>query len=64
MRLDICGDLFLEAMMPVVKKEKGYLFGMLITTIHRASQILLHLGVGPLLLSSNMKARALCVEQV
>ena len=37
---DICGDLFSEVMMPVVKKEMGFHSGMLIMIILQASQIL------------------------
>jgi hypothetical protein len=61
---DICGDLFLEVMTPVVKKEVGFLCGMLITIIHQASPILLLLEAGLLLQSSNTKERPLFAEQV
>ena len=61
---DICGDLFLEVMMPAVKKEGGFLCGMLIMIIRPASLILLLLEAGLLLLSSNTKERPLFVEQV
>lgn len=64
MPLDICGDLFSEVMTPVVKKEMGFHFGMPIMIILQASQILLLLQAGLLLVLSNMKAQALYAEQV